>query len=146
MDITVRKPWLDDCEHIAERMRQADIDEVAASHAYSPDKATLLSTSYSDESYVAVAADGEPIALFGVAAGSPWLLGTDRVAEIPLTLVREGRRYANKWLTKYGPLSNYVHHKNIRSIQWLEAIGFAIHPPVPYGPGGELFHPFTKTR
>lgn len=94
-------------------------------------------------------ADGEPIAIFGVAPvallggiGAPWLLGTDRVPRFPRVLVREGRRYVAEMLGLFPHLVNYVDARNVVSVRWLARLGFKVHEPQPYGAAGLPFHRF----
>jgi hypothetical protein len=48
------------------------------------------------------------------------------------------------WREKYGPLINFVHTDNEKSIRWLRWIGFTIAAPVPFGIKQHLFHPFYR--
>jgi len=100
--------------------------------------------------------DGEVIALFGVAGasllgehgpvGSPWLLGSDKLDRHAKTLVRAGKKYVGLIHEKYPYLANYVDKRNTISKRWLRRLGFTIHPPIPRGPMGMMFHRFDKLQ
>jgi hypothetical protein len=140
--------------HIAQHLRQADRDEVHAatgSHAF--DAVLHACVSVSDDTLMATAPDGEPLGLFGVVTvsllsnrGSPWMLCTDGAQLHQRALVRGGRAYAVAMLEQYGHLENHVDVRNVRAVAWLQRCGFTIHDPVPYGPLGMLFHPFSMAR
>jgi hypothetical protein len=102
---------------------------------------------------MATSPSGEPLALFGVVTvsllsnkGSPWMLATDGAQLHRRALVRGGRAYAVAMLEQYERLENWVDARNRRAVVWLQRCGYTIHPPVPYGPFGLPFHPFSITR
>lgn len=108
-----------------------------------------LSVAVSSHHWAFIAADGEPVAVFGVAPvslisgiGTPWLLGTERVFAFPGVLIREGRRYLQAMRNVYPSLANHVDARNVKSIRWLKHLGFTIGEPEPYGVAGLPFYPF----
>jgi len=137
-----------DLDYLAEHLRKADRKELAASVGREKTVRQVLEDAVraSARLWVFAEADGTPLAVFGAAplpqGASPWMLGTDRAANHPRTLVAWGRKYARRMLDEYGRLLNFVDARNTTSVRWLRRIGFRIHPPVPYGPEGVMFHPF----
>lgn len=143
-----------DISYIANNLREADLEELKASHGakvsprallmisvgITPDPVTLLSGSGS----------GEPIALLGTVPPSllgsntakPWMLGTEAVFRYPKKIVMGGRSYVREMLERYGALENYVDVRNVVSVRWLQSIGFSLDEPAPYGPDKMLFHRF----
>jgi hypothetical protein len=93
--------------------------------------------------------DGELAAVIGVTpinllagVGSPWMLGTPVLDRHQRVLIRRTPDYIASMLQVFPHLVNFVHARNLTSVRWLARLGFAVYPPVPYGPRGELFHPF----
>lgn len=73
--------------------------------------------------------DEKPIALFGINAeregvASVGFLGTPDVLKIRLFVIRESRKWIEKWGKVYGTLCNAVHEKNSMAIRWIELAGF----------------------
>jgi hypothetical protein len=93
--------------------------------------------------------DGELAAIIGVTpvnvltgVGSPWMLGTPLLDRHQRVLVRRTPEYIARMLNAFPHLVNFVHARNTTSVRWLRRLGFTLHEAVPYGPLGELFHPF----
>ena len=137
---------------IAQRLRQADRQELAAVHGWDIDLLGCLQTavSASEEAFVALASD-EPIAVFGVAPvcllgglGCPWLLGTDAMDKHGREIVTLSRQHVARWGQRYTCLFNYVDARNGRSIAWLRHTGFTVWPAEPRGLHGEPFHRFER--
>lgn len=145
-----RSPEAGDIAYIAQHMREADRQELAAVLGdVSPADALAMAVMRSTLCWTGIAEDRTPVSMFGVAPvallggiGSPWLLGTDRVFESARVLIREGRQYATRMLEQFPHLVNYVDARNVASIRWLARIGFTIHAPQPYGAAGLPFHRF----
>ena len=149
-DIHLRSASVEDAALLARTLRPADRDEVIAT--VGPDgieraivRSILLSTDAK-----AAEADGELVALLGVAPisllggiGAPWFLGTPRVDRLPGALTRGARRYlAEIMAADYPVLRNHVDARNVRSVRWLQRLGFTIHPAEPFGVAGLPFHLF----
>ncbi len=142
-----------DVRHIASNLRQCDRQELEAVHGPGLDFQDCLRTAVlaSEECYVLVTPDGEPVALFGLAPvsllgglGCPWLLGTDAFMDYPRDIVVLGKRMVRKWSERYDQLFNYVDARNLRSIAWLQHIGFLVFEAQPYGLNGEPFRRFER--
>lgn len=125
----------DHAVHIANNMREADRQECMAMAGKGP-----LTALY-DSLRVSVAAwtgfvDLEPICMFGVSprsilgdVGSPWLLGTDKIAENALSFLRRNKAYVQRMLDIFPVLENFVDARNHLSIIWLVWLGFTIERP-----------------
>lgn len=145
-----RPPESGDVRYIAERMRQADRDEVFAVRG----EVNLVSVVAdavlrSSMCWTGITLEREPVCIFGVVPvslltgqGSPWMLSTEKVFRFPGALVRETSRYLERMLGVYPHLENYVDARNVRSVRWLTRVGFTVHPPQPYGAAGLPFHRF----
>lgn len=136
-------------QHIADNMRQADVDEVMASHGHTAHEAMTFSIRASQLVSVVEIYD-EPSCVVGLTAGkstitrvgSPWMLGTDNITKHRKIFVKSSPVVIEDMLHECNLLSNYVHVKNHASIRWLKGLGFTIESPVEYGINEELFHPF----
>ena len=125
---------------LANNMSQADRDEVAAAVGMGPYRALKDSLERSVAAWTGMLGD-EPICMFGVTpldilggVGSPWLLGTDKIRECPITFLRLNRKYVPQMLGMFPMLVNYVDARHEVSIRWLKWLGFKFDPePVPYG-------------
>lgn len=141
-------------EHVARHLRQADRDEVFGATGSRYFEAVLRAcVSVSEDTLMGTTPDGEPLGLFGVVTvsllsnkGSPWMLCTEGAQLHQRALVRGGRAYAVAMLEQYERLENHVDVRNRRAVAWLRRCGYVIHDPVPYGPLGMPFHPFSLTR
>lgn len=128
---------------IADRMRQADRDEVAASSGSSPLHA--LSYSFRKSHYRwTVLMDGQPEIMFGVGdvsilggVGAPWLLATDAVNKVTREFIRQSRPLVRQLSARYDVLRNMVDLRNTVSIRWLEWLGFKFFEPIEHN--GHLF-------
>jgi hypothetical protein len=147
-------PSAEGIAHIARFMRQADRDEVTAASGSHDFEAVLHAcVSVSEDTLMGVTPEGEAIGLFGVVTvsllsnkGSPWMLCTDSAHLHQRALVRGGRAYSVAMLEQYERLENHVDARNHRAVAWLQRCGYTIGEPVPYGPLGMPFHPFSMTR
>jgi len=142
-----------DAESLAQRLRAADMAELQAAHGLDADPLALLRHGLQiTPDAVAAVQGGRVIALIGCAPGGtmltpcgiPWLLGSDECAAHARLLVARGRQVVGDWLRQYGRLENYVDARHAASIRWLKRLGFTIHPVQRCGPGGALFHRFTR--
>jgi hypothetical protein len=129
-------------------MRQADVDEVAAS-GKEPYLALADSLNSSIMAWTGLV-DDEPVCVFGVAPldilsgiGSPWLLGTGFLPRYAMTFLRMNKAYVQKMSELFPHLENYVDARNKLSIRWLKWLGFQFDAqPVPYGIWGTPFYRF----
>lgn len=149
MELEIIKARYEHIFPVSSGMRAADIQEVLASGGH-PVTSLTKGLDLSTKSWCALVG-GEPCLLFGVApisvisgVGSPWLLGTDRINEIPKQFLLKSRVMMDDMLRSFPRLVNAVDARNTLSIRWLKWLGFTIYPSLPLGINGELFHPFEK--
>lgn len=147
-DLRIRPAIFSDVEWIAPRMREADRLEVLASTTMRPARSLALAFEFSEQVWTGTA-DGVPVCMFGVCcldplvgAGIPWLLGTDLVETHFRGFLRGSRMVVEAMRTEYTSLENHVDARNVRAIEWLRWLGFAIHEQAPFGPFGAPFHRF----
>ena len=145
---TVIRATADHAAGLAGRLRASDAAEIAAASGLSQLDALTFSVSRSAHAFTAMV-DGRPEIMFGVSDlnvllgwGSPWLLGSDAVALHYRAFARESRAWHAAFVSRYRRLFNAVHAENRLSIAWLRYLGFTIHPALPLGRSGALFHPF----
>lgn len=145
--VNIRKAIINDAYDLYNRLRQQDEDEVMA--LVGLDNLTALTVCFNDSDKVLTAEiDNTIVCMFGVTknidgTGTPWLLGSDDVNKIPVTFIRESRKYIDQFLQEYGYLYNYVDIRNTLSIQWLKWLGFKIEEPVILGLEQRLFSRFS---
>jgi hypothetical protein len=142
------KPTVEMIESIAADMRQADAEEVWASHHHTPLQSLMGGWETSDVSTVAMC-DGEPLVMIGLVkrdilsgSGVIWMLGANRSLKHKKEFFRQTKPIINEMLTICPRLCNMVHSKNTISIVWLRWLGFTIDDPIQHGPDDELFHKF----
>lgn len=134
--------------HVAQYMRQADIDELAACGT-NPEAALLYGFYNSGECYAGLI-DSEPICIFGITLENeggnaiPWLLGTDAIDRNRKVFMRESQLLFSEFCARYRYMRNWVDVRNVKSIAWLKWLGFQVGAPEPYGPYGLPFCPFWK--
>lgn len=96
---------------------------------------------------LAVEVAGVTLAVFGVAKDGPrwtvWCVTTTCVTGHWLAFARASRVVFDSLLDRFGQVSNYIHVDNVRTKRWIEWLGCEIGDPVPLGPQGALFYPFT---
>lgn len=151
MQIIFDTPTEADVLHVAEHMRPADVAECNACGFYDMPEVLRNEIAISALCW-AVRIDGEPACLLGVApmaglfgeTGVPWLLGTELVTRHRRAFIRTSTAYIARMHSAFSHLLNFVHAENEHSVRWLKFAGFTIHPPVPFGVKGELFHCFEK--
>lgn len=148
MTTSVRPATFEDALVVAANMRAADRAEVWASSHSTPEGSVRDSLRVSTHAWVGYY-DDRPVCVFGAAplnliagVGSPWLLGTDELAERPAAFLRRCRPYVARMVAVYPKLVNHVDDRNEASKRWLSWLGFEIGEPEPHGPDGVLFRPF----
>lgn len=146
--VLVRPVQPGDAEELAPRLRQADLDEIAAAGHPDPLKALLDSSSISTHSWT-VEINDEVAVMMGVCPisilngmGCPWLLGSDAVARHAGAFIKQTLVYIPIMLEAYPHLFNVVDVRNTKAIRWLKRAGFTLREPIPHGPHNMQFHPF----
>ena len=134
-------------ERIWKHLREEDVMELAAL-GLDP-RGSVRASIRGVKAGWAFTADGEPWAIMGVSepppgfgfpprAGVVGLLGTPDIYKYRLYFFKETKRLLHELKQNYSFLENWVHARNALSLKWLARLGFAIRPPEPYGPRGEL--------
>ena len=95
----------------------------------------------------------KPVGMFGVTPlsvigrhGSPWLLGTDELANHSRSFLKGCIKHFPEVTKGFDFLENYVDARNEVSIRWLKWLGFVIMEPEPYGPFKLPFHRFYMEK
>ena len=134
-------------QHLADNMREADVQEVWASDRHTPMEALEQGVLLSDMVWVAIV-EGIPAAIGGVVplptdfhprAGVCWMLATDRLKLQPYWFLEESKQTLKDMLSEYDYLSNFVDARNVVSLSWLQWLGFKAMPEAPYGAEQRMF-------
>lgn len=124
MQTGFRKAIPSDIAALAPRLRGADLSELAASTGEHPVLALRKSFALSDECHTIIA-NGQIAGMFGkVEGGVVWLVGSDALASIPHTFLRESRRVIQGWLKVEPLLWNFLDERNALHIKWITWLGF----------------------
>ena len=149
--LIITKSTLDEVYDLSPRLREDDRREVIASGS-SPEQALLLGLINSEECLSAYTKDHKLIGMFGYSVikenptlAAIWFLGSDEIEKYPLTFVRDGKKFINKWNEKY-TLVNCVYSQNKTHIKYIEALGCTIKYNSPVDINGEIFYPFYKHK
>ena len=113
---------------ITPHLRIQDIHEIHAMTDLSPALAVAYSIAHSERGYAALF-DDIPCAVFGVAQGVIWLVGTDEITKHPVAFFRVSKKIFPKLSHGYTVLHNFVHEANTLSLRWLLWLGFHVDPP-----------------
>ncbi len=153
--MTVHKVVRVEEEHIialSSSMQQEDRDNAWAIAHLSPEQAIRHSVGASIEAETWLA-DGKVMAIRGVSKGtflSPyvcvWMLGAIGLRKYPVTFLKGSKEWVERMLEQHDHLVNYVDARNIRSLKWLQHLGFIIHSPVPLGVEKRMFHWVEKRK
>ena len=152
MSVKFEAPTEESIQFIADNMRDEDVTEVWATARHNPREAIDISIKCSHYASV-VTINGTPMVILGLSvhnvltgSGAPWLLGTHQALGHKRKFLSETHQVVDAMLNICPNLHNFVYAENKISIRWLKWMGFSIGDPIPYGPAGELFHPFNMTR
>lgn len=151
-DVVVRNSTLEDVERLHEKLRDSDVQEVKASHGYTPKQALELSIDKSIFSCT-IEKSGCVVGCFGVYSdnilgdsGSIWFLSSDELDKMKIRFVMNSYYFVDMCLGFYRTLTNYVDARNTKSIEWLKFLGAVIEPAMPFGVEQLSFHRFTFVR
>lgn len=134
-------------EYISTHLRKEDFDEVYAIKGDSPHYDVLRSWDLSAVRWMIFNKKALPAAVLGVITvnnysdiGVPWFLGTDRMDNMKKFFITASRPVIKTMSSGYSTLINYVDARYIKTLRWLEWLGFVIEKPEPYGKLGLPFH------
>ena len=138
-----------DVFELKDNLRTEDIAECLAC-GNTPMQALMEGYVWSNECYSAKV-NGRTEAMFGISSykqlngfGAIWFLGSNVSFKYPISLVKKGKEYINRWLEKYTVLHNAVDSRNVRHIAWLKHIGFTFTNHI--NVNGYEFLQFYKTK
>lgn len=134
---------------LAPRLRAADVEEIRAASGRGALDALLRSFEFSTHVWAVRAADGRPVALWGVGPlslvegrGCPWLLAADAFEALGPAIARKSRPLLAAMRDLYPRLENHVDARHRKAVRWLSWLGFTIDPAAPWGVEGRPFHRF----
>lgn len=128
--IICRFPTDMDVIHLADNLRQSDMDELAATCGLTPYEAVRLSVKASDTDFLkAWFADDQLLCIAGCSPlsntkAAPWLLATPLMEHYQISLTRYARKGVDDMLSRYDLLSNIIDARQKTSIKWLKSLGF----------------------
>ena len=155
INVLIRPAVSEDSALIGPLLRRSDVSELFASSGLTAVEAVRQSIEASQGGFckIAVNGDSKPILIWGVATSSdthvgvPWMVATDLIYR-PDYLCAFKKLCAEEVATmnkQFPLLINYVDHRNVTSILWLQALGFTFIELVPnYGHGKLPFWKFMR--
>tara|TARA_R100000655_G_scaffold96626_1_gene139201 strand:+ start:1170 stop:1640 length:471 start_codon:yes stop_codon:yes gene_type:complete len=143
----------DHIPYVAENLRNADLDELAATGTVDPYKALTNGFEMSKPSCYTFVMNDLPVSMFGVApfewqpnSGSIWMLGTNDVTDkCSFHFLRWSKRFLPKLLEPYDMVCNIVDARNTVHIEWIKWLGFKFLRPIKFGPQNLTFWEFAET-
>ena len=127
--------WMFD--HLAAKLRQADVDELYASSGSLPGEALAHAVDHSEHLRVVLGDDGTPFAVYGKVphpdepdVAAPWMVATDDVAKYRVWMFRGFAPHINACQGNHN-FWNYVDARNTLHMQWLRFHDFQfvhLHP------------------
>ncbi|WGD31653.1 DUF2833 domain-containing protein [Ancylobacter sp. WKF20] len=143
MRAQIVKATIDDCRELADNLRVADREEVAAATGLTP--LEVLTHSLGGEAYAARDEEGT-VLMFGTfptetsGAALVWLLGTDRIVRKQREFLRRCQPVLDILHRQYPLLYNYADARNATHVRWLKWCGFRVLRELPNaGAGGVTF-------
>lgn len=139
--------------YVAEKLRAADRQEVAAMSGRDPLSVIMEGVEQSDDCFALhEPKTGLPCAIAGVLAtnighldvGAIWLLGTDGIAKNYVHFQRGFMPHLDDLNRKWGILANLVDVRNLAHIRWLRHAGFTFGRAVRAGVEQRPFFPFSR--
>lgn len=143
----------DHIDHVVRGMRRPDRLELFLAYGEPPRQVLQRSLDVSRISWTGLI-DGEPVCMFGVAPGDvlsgighPWMVGTGHLDRHPFVFLRRCKGCVREMLTMFSTLENYAHQDNIKALEWLMWLGFAVTLQAePMGPYRAAFCRFVMRR
>lgn len=135
---------MSDALHIANNLREVDLRECyCVMETETPEQIAIDCMGNTNVGLVCFAADGEPVAMFGINFGGGnafgWLLATDRWHEVWMECTKAIKRIRDKLTAQKISVLTAAFHTE--SHKWLELIGFKLDIVFPrHGKNGEDFY------
>ncbi len=157
INVLIRPAISEDSALIGPLLRRSDVSELFAASGLTAVEAVRQSIEASQGGFckIAVNGDNKPILIWGVApssnegVGIPWMMATGFIYR-PDYLRTFKKLCAEEVATmneRFPLLINYVDHRNVTSILWLQALGFVFTKLVPnYGHGKLPFWEFMRVK
>lgn len=134
-----------DARYIAERLRQADRDELDLWDV-SPEEAMIAGYRNSLQP-MTIISDAMPCAMFGVTEPIPgsgfgivWLLGTDTLFSAKVPFLRQSSLWLHHCCRPFSAVGNWVDYRNTKHLRWLRWLGFEVTQEVIVKNVPVLFH------
>lgn len=135
-----------DALELAPRLRDADVEEIAALSGRTPLESLEQGLAHSDECFTVTYMEA-PAVMFGVSRegdqGTIWALAGKELEEFP----RQFARYSRPWVQYLGrgltSMHNVVLASNHVHRRWLEWCGATFGSEAPIGLHGQSFVPFS---
>ena len=147
----VRNSRKEDLDHLAENLRDADVQELHAQNGLTPKVALGLSLLLARKCKTICDPEGVPIGVFGVSdtnivgLGSIWMMATPDLLKHQRQFLRECREGILEVSRGYSCVFNYTDARNTVHHRWLKWCGFTfIKEHENYGKNGEPFYEFVK--
>lgn len=130
----VRPSVAEDCEYLAENLREADRRECEL-WGMDPLKSLKHGITYSMQPLTVVGPSGNAAAMFGVTVGqgedaTVWLLATEEMTTFPVTFLRQSKPWIDHVCSpllsseRITGVGNWVDLRNTKHVDWLRWIGF----------------------
>ena len=145
----IRPAVEDDAFYLAERLRQADLDELKASSNHSPLEALLTGFHSSTRCFSGVH-NKVPFIIFGACpvvedVGCVWGLGSDDIHKARMGFLRLSNEGVEELQKDFPLLFNYVDKRNELHIRWLKWMKFKfINLHQDFGVGRLPFYEFVR--
>lgn len=137
---------------VASRMRACDRREIWASSRSAPLASLRRGVSSSVMTYTGLV-EGRPVCILGVApasllsgVGTPWMLATAGLERAARPMLRLSLPIVEVMNETFPVLVNFVDARNVKTVRWLEWLGFTVDPAAPHGAEGLPFHRFVRAR
>ena len=138
--LTLVHPSQPRLQQLAWTMAPEDRQELWGHNHSTPLEGLAHSVAVSQESWMLINSEGEPICSFGIhmtslvpKAASFWLLASYQVPLYSRSFLRWSRVWMHERSGGYDRLINYVGDWHSRSKRWLLWLGFTLSDPFPYG-------------
>lgn len=151
-DQIVRRPTIEDVEHIIAHIRKEDAEEITAFNGGNV-RDILTKTPDMNKNAWVWERESKVHAIFGVnpvpnmdRVGVIWMLATKTFDDHFMVFAAACKAVVATMIGNYEYLFNYVHVENKKSIRWLKWLGFDVKPAEPIGVNGARFHRFEMVN
>ena len=147
-NVLIRDSEFSDIDALKGKLKKADIDEVKASHNFTPEEALRNSFNLSTMKFTFLYKN-KVIGMFGIRPESlvsnvaiVWMLTSDEIENMKLRFLRLSRIFLGVFRSYYPVLVNHVDIRHKSSIAWLEWMGAKFMPSIKIGLRKMEFLPF----